>query len=183
MIKEYMKNLNNRITKDIKDFATDVVFRESRYLFTRRVGKKQFAYCTHCKKEFEPATTLKHQGIYRPYRHYCHAGYISCVPDPPEPVQCPKCKSYCLVKASGIKRTKMFDAKYFVYFEKSLIDPKAITARGIIAVRDYSGDYHNVKTQYMELSRYLFKMDGSRMFSTYAYYGMENFIIRTANGS
>lgn len=166
---EYMKHFNNRITKDIKDFATDEVFIESRYLFTRRVGKKQLAYCTHCKKEFEPSTTLKHQAIYRPY-HYCHAGLIQCAPDQDAPVKCPKCKSDCHVKASGISRKYMVDVKYFVYFEKSLIDPEAITARGFIAVRDYSEDYRDVQTQYLETTRYLFKMTGSMMFSNNTYY-------------
>ena len=174
MTKEYMKHFNDRITKEIKSFATDEVLIDSRYLFTRREGKKQLAYCTHCKKEYEPAETLKHQAIYRPY-HYCHAGLMQCAPDPAAPVKCPNCKSDCHVKASGVSRKYLVDVKYFVYFEKSLIDPEAITARGFIAVRDYTKDYRDVQTQYLEATRYLFKMNGSRMFSNNTYYWNKEF--------
>ncbi|RJQ25543.1 MAG: hypothetical protein C4589_11125 [Peptococcaceae bacterium] len=41
------------ISQEIKDFATNAVFRHSRYIFTRREGKRQYGYCTHCRKEFQ----------------------------------------------------------------------------------------------------------------------------------
>ena len=157
-----MRHFNNRISKDIRDYATDEVFLDSRYLFIRREGKRQYAYCTHCHKEFDSTDlNLKHQREYRQYE-YCSAGLMSRPLEKMMPVTCPKCGSSCKVKSGGISRKYMADASYFMYFDKSKIDPKVVVARGFMGYRNYSGDYHNVQTQYLEISRYIFKMGGSK---------------------
>lgn len=147
--KGYLKHFSKGISKEIKEYATKEVFKHSRYIFTHRKGKHQYGYCTYCHNEFE-TKGLKHN----------------------KETQCPKCKSDCTVKASGIKRRWMIDEAYFVYYEKSAINPKVIVARGIYAVRDYTGDYHEVKTKYQERARYIFEMGNSVMLHRYGYYSM-----------
>jgi DNA-directed RNA polymerase subunit RPC12/RpoP len=158
------------ISKEISRYATDEVFLESRYLFTRRQGKKQFSYCTHCKKEFDSTNLkLKHQANY--VQPYCSHGMLP----PPARVKCPHCGSECVPKASGIGRKSLLDRAYFIYFDKSTRDSNVVVARGFAAFRDYSNDYHDVKTQYLEVTRYVFEMGGSKMFSNAGYYWDHDF--------
>lgn len=132
------------ISKGIADFARDTVFLISRYLFTRRVLDLQYAYCTHCQQEY-----LCGMGsVY--YRHN-------------EERICHKCESKCVVKASGRGRKHLIDDAYMVYYEKSVVDPKAIVAYGLHVVRDYSGDYRKVETQYRTVAMYLFQPGKSTM--------------------
>lgn len=132
------------ISQGIVDFARDTVFLNSRYLFTRRVLDLQYAYCTHCQEEY-----LCGMGsVY--YRHN-------------EERICHKCESKCVVKASGRGRKRLVDEAYMVYYEKSVVDPKAIVAYGLHVVRDYSGDYREVETQYRTVARYLFQQGKSTM--------------------
>jgi DNA-directed RNA polymerase subunit RPC12/RpoP len=135
------------LSQEIKTYAEEVVFKGSRYIFTRRLGKHQYGYCTYCKKEFK-TDGLKHN----------------------QEALCPECGSSCIIKGSGMGRGKMVDEGYFVYYEKSLIVPEAIVARGIYAVRDYTGDYQKVKTQYKVIAFYVFKMGQSIMLKRSAYY-------------
>ena len=51
----------------------------------------------------------------------------------------------------------MVDQAYFTFYEKSVLHPEAITARGILVVRDYSGDYRETKTEYRVEYMYLFE--------------------------
>lgn len=164
VVDQYMKHFKTGISKDIHKFASDVVFAKSRYIFIRRQGKKQIGYCTNCHKEFE-THGLKHQTDVIPYR--CSHGIPM---SRPEPVKCPKCGSICKVKAAGISRKWLVDRGYFLYYQKSAIDSNVITARGFCAFRNYSGDYHNVQTQYMEVTRYVFEMGGGKMFENFGYY-------------
>jgi hypothetical protein len=145
------------LSPDIKKYADDEVFKDSRYIFTRKQGKQQYGYCTYCRTEFK-TEGLRHKAN-KIEKHPLGDEYT-----------CPNCKSTCTVKASGISRSYMVDKAYFVYYEKSLINPNAIIARGIYAVRDYSNDYHNVETKYFEQAWYLFEMGNSVMMSRHAYY-------------
>ena len=137
------------ISKEIEQYATETVFKLSRYIFTWREGKQQYGYCTNCHNEFK--TKLIHNDKF----------------------ECPFCKSLCTVKSSGRGRKHLVDDAYFLYYEKSAKNPQAIVARGILAVRDYSGDYRRVKTQYLETARYIFEMGNSIMFTRYGYYSAE----------
>lgn len=132
------------ISQGIVDFARDTVFLGSRYLFTRRVLNLQYAYCTHCREEYICGAG----SVY--YRHN-------------EERICHKCESRCIVKASGRGRKRLVDDAYMVYYEKSVVDPKAIVAYGLHVVRDYSGDYRKVETQYRSVAWYLFQPGKSTM--------------------
>ncbi|MBC2721820.1 PcfJ domain-containing protein [Desulfosporosinus sp.] len=147
MFTEYMDHFPEGLSPDILRYATDDVFRHSRYIFTRRQGKQQYGYCTHCKQEFKT-------------NGYSHNSTKTC----------PECNSACTVKASGLRRKKLIDEAYFVYYEKSPKDPGIIIARGIYAVRDYSDNYHFVQTICVERTRYIFTMGKSLMFERYGYY-------------
>jgi len=147
----YAEDLIAHFPKDIgehiEEYANEEALKNSRYIFTRREGKKQYGYCTHCKAE------LKTQGL----KHN-------------EEVDCPECGSSCTIKSSGRGRSTLIDEVYFVYYEKSLLNPKAIVARGIYAARDYRGDYSKVETKFITISHYVFEMGNSRAIRRYAYY-------------
>lgn len=69
----------------------------------------------------------------------------------------------------------MIDEAYFVYYDKSIIDPKAIVARGIYAIRDYTKDYKDVKTQFKTKAWYVFDTkNGSSMLKEYYSYYYNN---------
>lgn len=148
-IKQCFKHFPKNLTygPEIHGFAKEEVFLNSRYLFTSREKSKQNAYCTYCGGYFRD-TRLKHN----------------------DRESCPECGSVCTVKASGRGRKTLIDEAYFVYYQKSLTNPKVITARGIYAVRDYRKDYHNVKTQMIDLALYIFEAGKSVMLNRYGGY-------------
>ncbi|CQR71359.1 hypothetical protein SOV_17180 [Sporomusa ovata DSM 2662] len=135
------------ISVDIKRYADDSVLEDSRYLFTRRKGKRQFAYCTHCHVE-SSTKGLRHN----------------------ESTTCPSCGSRCQVKSSGMGRSKMIDEAYFVYYEKSTLRPDVVMARGFYIVRDYRDSFYNVRTQFLVKGYYLFEMGGSCMLLQNGFY-------------
>ncbi|MDP4147103.1 MAG: PcfJ domain-containing protein [Bacillota bacterium] len=138
---EELEHFPKGISDDIEKYATDYMLKFSRYIFTHRQGKQQYGYCTHCHSEF------KTEGL----RHN-------------EETVCPDCKSKCKVKASGRGRKTLYDEAYFVYYEKSVKNPNAIIARGIYAIRNYTGDYHHIKTKCSVEYYYLFEIGNSVMF-------------------
>lgn len=128
-------------SKSLANFANDVALKRSRYIFTSRVGKKQFGYCTYCNEEFQ-TFDLKHKSKFT----------------------CTKCKSSCEVRTAGLSRKYMEDRAALVWYERSKINPKAITARVIKLYRDYSGDYKTVTTQYNCCHMYLFEPGNSEYY-------------------
>ncbi|GEO27047.1 hypothetical protein AAC03nite_28320 [Alicyclobacillus acidoterrestris] len=148
---DFAAHFPTRISQDIVDYAREIVFLDSRYIFTRREGKRQYGYCTHCGKEFETPG----------FRHGAK-------------VVCESCGSLCTVKASGKGRKSLIDEAYFVYYEKSVVNPNAITARGIYAVRDYRGDYRTVKTLIETKALYLFEPGNCVMYDRWMYYSDSN---------
>lgn len=151
---EYLDHFSKELSPEIKQYATDDVFKSSRYIFYSRSGKHQKGYCTHCRTEFK-TDILKHN----------------------TEVECPNCRSHCKAKASGMGRSRMIDDAYFVYYEKSTINPKVIVARGIYAVRDYREDYHNLETQYLVRAMYIFEMGNSVMISNAGWYSWSHGLI------
>lgn len=128
------------ISQGIVDFAQDTALLKSRYFFVRKVNDHyQSGYCTHCHQE------------------YICGWYGSYILKHNEHWTCLHCKSECTVKSSGRGRKKLIDDAYFVYYEKSVMDPNAIVARGIYVMRDYRESYHDVTTQYRVTAMYLFK--------------------------
>lgn len=130
------------IGQEILDYAIETVFLKQRYIFTERKGTFQRGYCTYCKQNFH-IQGLKHK----------------------EWSVCPKCNSECEVRSSGRGRKYMVDRAYFVYYEKSLIDPEAIIARGFFAYRNISGDYREIETFLKLEAMYLFKPGQSIYFT------------------
>jgi hypothetical protein len=147
--KEFFAHFPETVGQDIVDYVTNVVLLSSRYMFTRRIGGLQKGFCTHCQKE-SFTDGLKHNAD----------------------TKCPKCNSLCIVKASGRGRKTLCDQAYFVWYEKSVMNPKAIVARGILVYRDYSGDYHKTETLFSTRAVYLFEPGNSRML--YRNYGNWN---------
>ncbi|MGG4456876.1 PcfJ domain-containing protein [Brevibacillus porteri] len=147
ILAEFSQHFSTKMSQDMVDYVTEVVFKWSRYIFTWRQGKQQYGYCTHCKHEFK-TNGLKHN----------------------KRSKCPECQSSCEVKASGLGRKNMVDVAYFVYYEKSLINPHAIVARGIYVARDYSQDFRKTETVFKVVALYVFEPGNSRMISRYAYY-------------
>lgn len=147
MNEEYLKHFSKELSEDIKKYAIDEPLKFSRYIFTHREGKQQFGYCTHCNKEFK-TNGLKHN----------------------EEITCPKCKSECKVKASGLGRKYMIDEANFEYYEKSVVDPSVITAREIRVTKDYRYNYKNINPKYDIVALYVFQMGKSIMLQS-SWYG------------
>ena len=141
------KHFTEEVSQEIHDYIRDTVLLDSRYIFTWRVGKQQYGYCTHCKKEFK-TTGLKHKKF----------------------TMCPECHSNCGVRASGMGRQTMRDSAYFVYYEKSRFDPKVITARGFLTSRDYTGDFREVETRITQVAVYIFEQGNSQFYYSPYYF-------------
>lgn len=138
-IKDYLTHFQKEFSKELKNYITNEVFLNSRYIFVYRRKKQQYGYCTHCNQEFK-TDNLKHN----------------------QKTKCPECTSICTIKHSGRGRKHMQDSAYFVYYEKSAIDKKTIVARGIYAERDYSEDYKEVKTEYRIKTHYIFDTENKK---------------------
>lgn len=153
-----LSHFSKEVSKELCDYARDEIFIDSRYIFTSRINKRQYGYCTHCHKEF-PTQGTKDFPIGNGLKHN-------------EKAQCPKCHSECTVKASGYGRGKMVDQAYFVYYEKSIINPKVIVARGLYAIRDYRKSYKKVETLFETKTWYVFDTEnGSAMIKeTYGWF-------------
>ncbi|MFF2449346.1 PcfJ domain-containing protein [Neobacillus sp. NPDC058068] len=137
---EIFSHFTTELSKSIVDYAIAEPFKSSRYIFTWKNGSKQYGHCTHCQNEFE-TSNLKHKSQ----------------------VICPECQSQCKVQASGISRKYMVDEVYFVYYEKSVINPEAIIARGIYAIRDYRFDFRSIDTMIQTKALYVFEPGKSKM--------------------
>lgn len=131
------------VDQELTDYVNNVALLSSRYLFVSRVQGIQFAYCTHCQRQYTPCYligTLKHN----------------------EERECEKCGSRCIVKASGRGRSRLIDEAYILWYGKSEVRPDALIARGIYVKRDYTGDFKNVRTQFYVQAEYLFEPGNPR---------------------
>lgn len=144
--KEYLDHVPDGVSKEIEDYVTNTVFENSRYIFTTREDGKETGYCTHCKAEFE-TNKLKH-----------NAEHI-----------CPCCGSKCTVKQAWRGHKSLQDEACFIWYEKSLIDPTILVARGFHVWRYYGADYKNVCNKYNLEAVYIFG-DKPQMLK-YSYWG------------
>lgn len=148
-IDEYLKHFGDEfISKEIEEYAVEVALKHSRYVFTKRRGKKQFGYCTYCKSEFE-TPGLKHKEKY----------------------VCPNCNSEVEVRASGISRKYMFDEAYFIFFEKSKVDKGVVIAKGIWADKSYKEDYKESIIKYKVNALYIFEIGNPVMLINWSWDG------------
>ena len=132
--KHYMDHIPTEITEDIERYVDDVVLKDSRYLFITRKGRKHYSYCTHCNKISEVNFKIKHNST----------------------EHCPECGSKCIMKYSGYSRKFLIDKACYLRFDKSLIDPNIIVARGYFVYRDYRVEYEQVETKYNLVASYIF---------------------------
>lgn len=135
-------HFSQSFSKSLANFANEVALKHSRYIFTWRVGKKKIGYCTYCNEEFQ-TFNLKHKSKFA----------------------CPLCKSLCGVRTAGLSRKYMEDKAALVWYERSKVNPKAITARVIKLYRDYSVDFKTVTTTYNCCHMYLFEPGNSEYYT------------------
>lgn len=147
---EFAKHFPEKISEELINYVTDTVLLKSRYLFYKTTNGIQAAYCTHCKKQHYPETKLKHKQK--------------------EIAACPKCGSECEVRSHGMGRSYLTDYAVLIWYEKSVVNDKAITARVITVRRDYSKDYTKVETEYNVSQQYLFESGRSTAYE----YGRES---------
>ncbi|MDP4144139.1 MAG: PcfJ domain-containing protein [Bacillota bacterium] len=140
MHEDYMQHFSSEISEEIENYAIEEPLKFSRYIFTRREGKHQYGYCTHCGNEYK-TVGLKHN----------------------EEAECPYCKSMCTVKSSGRGRKYMVDEALFEFYDKSLINPNIITAQEIRVTKDYRNSYKDPRTSYTIFARFIFEMGNSVM--------------------
>ena len=138
----------SEIDEQIVDFATNEALKSSKYIFISS-GKIVKGYCTHCKSKFcvESALPIKQNTF----------------------GECPKCNSSCQYKKSWVGRKYMHDAAYFLWFEKSQVNPNMIVASWIYCRRDYSEDYENVTTHCQREKLYTFEIGNSAMYSVWGW--------------
>lgn len=140
----FSKKYSSRIIKFAKNIFSNYIFVESPKASNEN---KRIGYCTYCCKKFY-TDKLAHNSI----------------------TKCPKCKKEAQVKLAGLGRGQMIDEAYFVCYEKSVVNPSIIVARGIYAVKDYRGDYKNVKTQMKDRCLYVFEIGKPVMYRRYSWY-------------
>ncbi|PWK05263.1 PcfJ domain-containing protein [Tumebacillus permanentifrigoris] len=135
VIADVRVHFSESISQAFCEYVENVALIYSRYIFTWRKGKKQFGYCTHCKHEYET------DGLLRDGKF----------------ATCGWCGSECVLKASGRSRKHLIDEAYIVWYERSVVNPKAITARGVHVTRDYRENFRGVSTQFRTKALYLFE--------------------------
>lgn len=173
-----LNHFSEKISENIKKFVDDVVLKKSRYIFARSEVvkeydpiaermikvKKYYAYCTHCKKEYEIKDISK-------YNHKCYT-------------ECENCGGREEVRYSRYGRKNMRDAAIFITYEKSVKDKDTIVARGFYVARNYSGNYKEVDTKYYEISRHVFEPGKSSMLMRlYAFYSDGGWALKDRNCS
>lgn len=134
---EFESHFPGKISDQLVKFVTDKVLLKSRYLFYKTAKGIQMAYCTHCKKQHCPEIKLKHKQK--------------------EIANCPKCGSECEVRSHGMSRKYLYDSAVLIWYEKSVVNKNAVTARVITVGRDYSEDYTKAETRYNVSQMYLFE--------------------------
>lgn len=166
-IVDFLKHFDNGFSKKISDYATNTVLKDSKYIFVQSKGRQQYGYCTSCNSEFpthlpKPTETQKAE-----MEMFCHAF----IPTPEyekkkhgQTMKCPKCDAECHVRYANTGHSHLKDYGYFVYYEKSKLDPRMIVARGIYCWRDYTGSFLDVETKMSCDAYYLFSYkQGGRM--------------------
>jgi len=132
----FLTHFNTVTSEKIVKYIDSKVLPRSRFIFTQRVRGIQFGYCTNCDESLVTIGADLKEG---------------------SEVDCRKCNVKCEVKAHGRKRSKLYYDAYVVYYERSKVNPKAITATGYYVSRNYKNNYVNVKLIIEPRHRYLFE--------------------------
>jgi len=133
-LEDFKKHFDAGYHDDILHFAKAVALSHSRYIFKEGQKNNCRGYCTHCQHEFE-MPNLGHKTFYN----------------------CPSCKGYHEVRNARMGRKHFVDRQYFTYFEKSVLDPNILVARGIVALNDFRFDYRCTETRCVTKAYYLFE--------------------------
>lgn len=142
MCQKYREHVSKEITEELRTFVNEVALDSANHIFYKRKGNNQEAYCTKCKTDFV-ANGLKHN----------------------EYAKCPICKKEFQCKSDGRGRKSLIHAATILWFEKSIIDEKALVARGFSLRRSFAEDYRNIEDEYLELANYIFEERKSTMIS------------------
>lgn len=144
-----MVHFSEEFSPEILRYAKEKAFKS--YIFVEitrnRAGSKHTGCCTYCDGQFS-VKGLKHK----------------------TEAICPLCGRKATVIMTWYGRSKMIDDAYFVYYEKSHIDPKTIVARGIYAVKDYRESFKKVMTHMKTQALYVFTMGKPSMYERYAWF-------------
>lgn len=139
----FKAHFSSNISAELMDYVRNEMMIDSRYFFVERVTRGlQKGTCSHCKSQHlvKSDSTLKHNDVW----------------------QCEKCLSPVLVKSSGRGRGQLIDRGYVVWYEKSLVDPEAITATGYYIDMDYT-EVMTGKMSLLPVARYVFEKDKATM--------------------
>jgi hypothetical protein len=168
-VNKYLEHFSSELCQEIKDFATNEVLKDSRYIFVNTVDKKQYGYCTHCNNKFKTHLPKPSDKMLQTLQEACcnpmyFMGEEYEKKEQGKKITCPVCNSLCLVKYANRGHKHLRDTAHFVYYEKSILDSNILTARAIYAVRDYGDSYKNVETTYSVDAHYVFQYKkGGRM--------------------
>jgi hypothetical protein len=150
-VKKHLLHFDNGFSPEIIEFATNEALKSSKYLIVTTIKNQQYGYCTHCNVE-SPTHLPKLSDRAIAEREMCGCPAAMYMGEEyerkkhGEKVICPNCKSKCTVRYSGLGHSNLRDYAYFVYYEKSRINPQIIVARGINTSRYYGKSYKNVET-------------------------------------
>lgn len=137
------QHFEEKISDDIKDFAYNVALGDSRYIFVTRDKEHAVGYCTNCHKTFE-INGFKH-----------NSGF-----------ECPECHHTYMVKDTRYGRKTLKDEACFITYEKSHKDDKTMIAREFHVEIDYSGDFRNASMKFNEISRFIFQIGKTQMYTS-----------------
>lgn len=135
------------ITQKAIDYATNVALKDSKYIFVKKSGAQLVGYCTHCRHKFPVQGPVKQNAT----------------------GECPVCLKKSEYKKSWVGRKHLLNSAYFLWFEKSPVNPQMITASWNYCKRDYSGDYEKVETKCITTTIYTFEMGESAMYNVNYY--------------
>jgi|GEM_PF-6379170 len=136
MLERFKPHFDDGYCEGIHQYARSVALWDSCYIFISGPPKNRRGHSTCCDYEFDVIGKIKHKSKY----------------------ECPGCEMICQVRNAKLSRKYFIDEAYFVYFEKSKLDPNIITARGIYASLDFRGDYKNVRPQFVTKAYYIFEV-------------------------
>lgn len=152
MCQEYREHVSKEIPKELRVFVNEVALESANYIFYKRKGNKQEAYCTKCKTDFV-TNGLRHN----------------------EQVRCPICQKEFQCKADGKGRKFLAHSATVLWFEKSIKDKRVLVARGFSLRRNFEGDYRNIEDEYLELANYIFEERKSTMISRGYYWHWDGY--------
>lgn len=145
---EYVAHFSSQFSPEMMRYVKEQVFADSQYIFFWNIRGKQYGYGTCCETEFETPVRLKHK----------------------ETVFCPVCGRYCVSRYANYGHKKLTVNAYFVFYEKSQINPQAIVARGIYAIIDYTKGFRNVVPSLNVEAYYVFEPGKPVMITKRSYY-------------